>query len=206
MIPSWGTFGWTEPPRWRLSPFDAHACACRDGDDSRHSRRDDPEPPRRSMLKSQLIGRGTRRIRRCRSLGRESTSSALTDALRVGGVAGAIAGILIWLMVLVGFVLEALSCGVSYGWKRSDPVAALPILLIYPLAGAVAAAILDRSSSLVASVSMGMLAMLPMGIAIALSQHGIDKNGGDSWRSALITMAILGGSLGVVGWRRSRRW
>ena len=158
------------------------------------------------MLKSQLIGRGTRRIRRCRSLGRESTSSALTDALRVGGVAGAIAGILIWLMVLVGFVLEALSCGVSYGWKRSDPVAALPILLIYPLAGAVAAAILDRSSSLVASVSMGMLAMLPMGIAIALSQHGIDKNGGDSWRSALITMAILGGSLGVVGWRRSRRW
>lgn len=115
------------------------------------------------------------------------------DALTVGLMGGAALGLLFQALVSLVYMAGRLLAGPgAFETQRVNPAATLPLLVLYPVAGMIAALLQPHAWSFSARLAVALLWTLPMGVGFSLMDGGVDRYGNNSWPTSLAVAALFG--------------
>ncbi len=146
-----------------------------------------------------------RRLRRMFSRFRaepeEDPAEELRDRLLVGVFFGAALGVVFFGIICVVYLLTYLGGGSrAVEEQRISLGGAAVVLLIYPVAGVLAAVLLPLARHLLGSIVVATIAVLPFGMGAALVEGGVNRYGHSSWALSLEVSLFFGVALGTMAW------
>lgn len=135
----------------------------------------------------------------------EDPAEELRDRLITGAVFGTALGLIFFGIIGTVYLVTYLTGGSrAVEEQRISLGGAAVVLLIYPVAGVLAATLLPLARHLLGSILVATIAVLPFGMGAALVEGGVDRYGHSSWTASLQVSLMFGVALGTMAWLKSR--